>query len=106
MTAERAFPHELLELLARDQAGQSQTFGPLAAHEPALAFGERLTQIRKIGERLHRADAVFFLELLFERVEIEHALQMVHAGLQERFAVQAAPEADRAKRILRLQAIV
>ena len=43
-------------------------------------------------------------ELLAEGVEVELAFEVVHAGLQERFAVQRAPEADGAELLARRRA--
>ena len=63
---------------------------------PDFALGERLPEVREIGERGHRFDAVVG-QLLAGGVEIELAFQVVHAGFQERFAVQFAPQADGAE---------
>ena len=57
---------------------------------------------RKIGERLHRVDS-FGLELFAKERVIKTALQMMHAGLEKTFAVQSAPETDRAELGLRGQ---
>src|SRR5882672_9417461 len=51
----------------------------------------------EIGERFHGANTGLALELRAQRFKIELGLQMMHAGLKERFAVQAAPEADGAE---------
>ena len=61
---------------------------------PALAGGERLAEEREVGERLHRLDAGLGLEAVAEGVEVELGFEVVHAGLEDRLAVQADPEAD------------
>ena len=90
---------ELFGLVGGDSSGGKQSIDPLGPHRPDFAFGERLPQIRKIRERLHHLHVLRCFKLLLERFEIELAFQMMHAGFEECFAVQGAPEADGAERI-------
>ena len=44
----RALLHELLALFPRDKSGGNESFGALAPHRPAFAFGKCLPQAFKI----------------------------------------------------------
>ena len=79
-----------------------QSFGARATNSPPLAFGKRLFQERKIGERFHRVDA-FRFQLIAQQRVIETALQMMHPGLEKTLAVETAPESDRPEFRLRRQ---
>src|SRR5882762_9191108 len=70
MTAQGPFFDELIELRLGDEARRQKTLGPLAAHRPALAFGEGLAEKLEIGEGFHRVDATF-LQLIAEDIEIK-----------------------------------
>src|ERR1019366_8145723 len=70
VAAECAFPDELLSLLTRNQPVGEQALGALAAHGPALAFGEGLAQEREIGEGAHCVHAGL-LELGAQEIEVE-----------------------------------
>ena len=65
-----------------------------AAARPRLALRERLLQIREIGERGHGPHAAG-RERIPRGAEIEPTLQVVHPRVEERLAVEQAPEADR-----------
>ena len=49
----------------------------------------------KFGERSHRLDAGLGLQAVAKGVEVELGLEMMHAGLEDRLAVQGDPEPDR-----------
>src|SRR5690606_22441311 len=61
---------------------------------PALSRREGLAEEGEVGERLHRLHAVLALELLAKEIEIELALEMVHACLKQGVAVERAPKPD------------
>src|SRR5687768_15100986 len=62
--ADRPLLGELLRLFGRDVAGVERALDALRRDFPALAFRERLPQVREVRERLHRLHAVLALELL------------------------------------------
>ena len=96
VAAEGAIAHELVELRRVIRRADRRRSGALAADGPAFAFGEGLAQEGEVGERLHGVDAGC-LELVAELVEVEAGFEVVHAGVQEAFAVQADPKADGAE---------
>ena len=89
-----ALSAKLVGLFVRDQLCLKQPGDAFGIDGPALAFGEGLAEVGKIGEGFHSLDIAGFFELIAKGVEIELAFQMVHAGLENRLAVQGAPEAD------------
>src|SRR5882757_9228672 len=91
VAADGAVLDETVGLRVRDEALLAQQIDTRRVDAPALALGERLLEERKIGERLHRDDALG-RELLLEQRVVEPCLKVVHARLQEAVAVQAAPE--------------
>src|SRR5439155_17785315 len=66
-------------------------------HVPAFAFGEGLAEVGEVGEGFHGADASLALELSAKGLEIKLGFEVMHTGLEERFAMQRAPEADGAE---------
>ena len=94
VTSNGAFLEELIELLLGDEAGRQQPLHALAAHGPTFAFRESLAQKFEIGEGFHRRNPAIF-QLGAQLLKIEPRFQMVHAGLQKAFAVQADPKPDR-----------
>src|SRR6185312_2591827 len=75
-------------------------------HRPDLPFGERLTQIWEVGERLHHLHVLLALQLALERVEVELTFEVVHPGFHERLAVKRAPESDGPELLTRSQTLV
>ena len=66
----------------------------MARDRPSLAGGERLAEEREVRERRHGLDAGLGLEAVAQVVEVELGFQVMHAGLEDRLAVQGDPEAD------------
>src|SRR5687767_14785447 len=89
--AERAVAAEGVGLAGGYRADGEQASDPLRRNRPALAGGEALAQVRDVGERLHGLDAERG-ELGAGVVEGEGRLEVVHAGLQHRLAVERAPQ--------------
>ncbi len=85
---------EFVGLGGGDQTGLKQAIDPGRLDRPTLAFGEGLVQVSEIGERLHHPHPAA-LELIAQPFEIELAFQVVHSRLEQRFAVQCAPQPDR-----------
>ncbi len=95
VTADRAVGEEAGVLVGSDPAEGETAVGASRIDRPSLAGREGLTQEREIGERLHRLDPRLALETLAEALEIELGFEVVHPRLEDRFSVQADPEADR-----------
>jgi hypothetical protein len=104
--ADGALGAELLGLFGGDQVGGEEALQAVFGDGPALAFGEGLAEVGVVGEGLHDGDIVVAFELRFERVEIELAFEVMHAGLKEGFAMEAAPEADGAQSRARFKGFV
>ena len=68
--------------------------GAVPGNRPALAHGECLAEEGEVGKRFHDLDPRLVLQPLAKRVEVELRLKVVHAGFEDRLAVQADPEAD------------
>src|SRR4051794_28654403 len=81
--SDRAVAEERLGLRGGDQPIPQQSVHALLPHRPALTFGEGLSQVREIGERLHRLHAGLGIELALNGVEVEGALEVVHPGLEQ-----------------------
>src|ERR1017187_5699656 len=96
VAAQGAFLEELPGLLPRDEAIGEQALDALAAHRPALAFGEGLPQEGEVGERVHCIHAGF-LQLVPEQIEVEPRFQMVHACVEEALTMQPHPQPDSAE---------
>src|SRR5579864_8592859 len=94
VAADRAFGEEPGVLGAVDPAELEQPIGAGAAYWPALAGGEGLAQEGEVGEGGHGVDAGLGLEVNAQVVEGELCLDVVHAGLEQRLAVQPYPEPD------------
>ena len=96
VTAERAFAEEGVVLLRRDEAEAEESVGAFRADGPAFAFGKRLFEESEIRERLHGVDADAG-ELVAQQWVIEPAFEVMHAGVEKAFAVQADPETNGAE---------
>src|SRR5678816_1022604 len=94
--AQGALGAELLGLLRGDLAALEDGLDAFVGDGPALALGERLPLVREGGEGVHGLHR-FDRELVFERVPVELALEVMHAGLEERLTVKGAPETDGAE---------
>src|SRR5689334_18361651 len=57
---------ELLGLLRRELTAGEQPLDAGGVNAPALAFGERLAEVREIGEGFHHLDAALGFHLLLE----------------------------------------
>ena len=106
MASNRAFRKEFVALSLRNEATIQETPESRLRHSPALAFGKGLAEVGEIGEGFHGANAGLALELGAQGIEIELSFKVVHTGLEERFAVQGAPEADGAEGILLREGLV
>lgn len=96
MRPDRAGSTEALRLLRSDLVGGQRGDDSAWVDRPRFSFGERLLQVRQVGERRHLVDAGQ-TELTPSGVEIELAFEMVHSGLEESLAVEPAPKTDRAQ---------
>src|SRR5580658_8611578 len=106
MRADRSLGSKLLSLLGRDLSGGKQLGNARLGDRPTLALGERLPEVRKVGERLHHRNAGRLLHLLFERFKIKLAFEMVHTGLKECFAMKSTPQADGSELLSRRQRLM
>ena len=94
MAADRPVSEEFLALLFADPAELERAVGSERGDWPPLAGGEGLPQEGEIRERGHDLDAGLGLEAVAQGIEVELGLQVVHAGLEDRFAVEGDPEPD------------
>ena len=94
VAADRPLAEELVVLVGVDPAELERAVGAVPGDRPALAGGERLAQEREVRERRHRLDAGLGLEAVAQAVEVELGFEVVHAGLEDRLAVQGDPEPD------------
>ncbi|MCA9101765.1 MAG: hypothetical protein KDA63_11470 [Planctomycetales bacterium] len=96
---------ELSGLFLGDLPGVDCRLDALRLDGPNFPRCERLPQKGEISERRHRLDAVPGKKFT-GCVKIELALEVVHTRLQERFAMQSAPEPHGAETATRLQPFV
>ena len=96
MRSDRPVQPEVLRLLRGDEPRALQRVHPRGIHRPPLPLGERLVEVREVGERLHKRHARLLETRLHPHVVV-HALQVVDPGLERRLPVQAAPESGAAQ---------